>query len=92
VEVHGATRSAKGSPGRERSRRRGDGQIGLPLPSARDLAERLLVDRRDVRERARARNTLAADEVIGRDLDAGHGDAVAHRTSSKTCAPASMII
>ena len=91
VEILGPAGSAEGGPGRECSRRRGDGQIGLPLAAARDLAERLLVDRRDVGERARAGDALAADEVVRRDLDAGHGDAVAHRTSSKTCAPASTI-
>ena len=92
VEVLGAAGGAEGGPGRERSRRRGDGEIGLPLPSACDLAERLLVDRRDVRERARAGDALAADEVVRRDLDAGDGDAVAHpHPPRRRCAPTSTI-
>ena len=56
VEVRGATRGAERRPRRERVGRGGDGEVGLALPAARDLAERLLVDRRDVREgRARSR-------------------------------------
>ena len=62
-------------PGREGVGRGGDGEVGLALTAAGDLAERLLVDRRDVGERALARDALAADEVVRRDLDAGdvHG-------------------
>ena len=58
-----------------KARRCRDGEVGLAPTTARDLTERLLVDRREVRERALARNALAADEVVRRDLDpatAGH--------------------
>ncbi len=69
VQVDGTTRGAERGPGREGLGRGGDREIGLAPAAAGDLAERLLVDRREVRERALARDALAADEVIGRDLD-----------------------
>ena len=53
VQVDGAARGAERGPGGERLGRCRDGEVGLALPAARDLAERLLVDRREVRERAR---------------------------------------
>ena len=47
VQVDGAAGGAEGGPGGERLGRCGDGEVGLALPAARDLAERLLVDRRE---------------------------------------------
>ena len=74
VEVLGAARRRRGRP-RPGTRpcAAATARSASALAAARDLAERLLVDRREVRERARARHALAADEVVGRDLDAGDG-------------------
>ena len=82
VEVDGPPRRAESGPGRERLGRCGHGEIRLALPAARDLAERLLVDRREVGEGLLARDALAADEVIGRDLDPGDEDPLARVTSA----------
>ena len=92
MQVDGPPGGAEGGPGRERLGRRGHGQVGLALPTARDLAERLLVDRREVRERAGARDALAPDEVVRRDLDTGHGDPLGHATPSNARAPASTVV
>ena len=71
VEVDRAPAAPSAAQAGKRLGCRRDGEIGLALPAAGDLAERLLVDGREVRERALARNPLAADEVVGRDLDPG---------------------
>ena len=71
VQVDGASGRAKGGPGGECLGGRGHRHVGLALPAAGDLAERLLVDRRDVGERVLARDPLTADEVVGRDVDTG---------------------
>ena len=62
-------------PARKRLRRRRDGELRLALAASCDLRDRLGVDRREVDERLGARNALAADEVVGRDVDAGNLDA-----------------
>ena len=79
MEVRGAAVRAERRPARERLRRRRDGEIRLALAASRDLRDRLGVDRREVDERLGARDALAADEVVGRDLDARDLDA-AHRS------------
>ncbi len=85
MQVLCAPAGAEGRPARERLRRRGDRELRLPLPAARDLGERLCVDRREVGEAPVARDALAADEVVRRDLDSGdrraaHADAFANAT------------
>ena len=57
--------------------------VGLALAPARDLRERLCVDRAQVDEGRVARDALAADEVLGGDLDAGDLDAVQAETRPK---------
>ena len=69
VEVGGATTGPERRPGREGVLRRLERQVRLARAAARDLGERLLVDRRDVQEPVGARDALAADVVIGRDRD-----------------------
>ena len=80
MEMRGAAVRAERRPGRERLRRRRDGQIRLALAAARDLRDRLGVDRREVDERLGARDPLAADEVVGRDDDARDLDAAPSRS------------
>jgi hypothetical protein len=47
-----------------------DGGVDLVDAAARDLRDRRLVDRRDVRERVGGADPFTADPVVGRDLDA----------------------
>jgi hypothetical protein len=70
MEVLRASPRPERRPGRKRVRRRPDSEVRLTLPSARNLGERLGVDRRDVDEGRVAPEALAADEVLRRDLDA----------------------
>ena len=79
-------------PGGERLGRGGDRRVGLALPAAGDLAERLLVDRREVGEGGLAREAPPADVVVGRDLDAGDGDPVAHPILPKARVPTSTVV
>ena len=62
---------AERGPGGERVGRRRQRELCLPLAAPRDLGERLAVDRAQVGERRVATDPLAADEVLGRDLDPG---------------------
>ncbi len=67
-----------GPGGKGLARPRATRELGLGRAAARDLGERLLVDRRAVDEPVGARDALAADEVVRRDLDAcdlGHSSA-----------------
>jgi hypothetical protein len=57
-------------PGVERVPGRRDGSVGLRRGAPGDLGDDLLVDRRDVDEGLRRADPLAADPVLGRDLDA----------------------
>jgi hypothetical protein len=54
----------------ERAPSRRDGSVGLRTTAARDLGDTPLVDRRDVDEGLGRADPLAADPVLGRDLDA----------------------
>ena len=92
MEIGGPPRGAERSPRGERLGRGSDGQVGLALPAASDLAERLLVDRRDVGERPLARDALAADVVIRRDLDSGDSEALAHATLPNASVPTSTVV
>ena len=86
----GPTGRPERRPRRERSGRRGEREVGLALAPARDLGERLRVDRAQVGERRVAPDPLPADEVLGRDLDAGDLDP-AHAPSSRTVSRSSTV-
>src|SRR4029077_13247985 len=92
MEVGGAPGRPECGPGRKGVPGGCDGEIGLALPTPRDLAERLLVDRRDVRERSLARHALAADEVVRRDLDAGDVQTPAHAILPNASVPTSTTV
>jgi len=70
VQDLGAVRRRGPAPGVERAPGRRYGSVGLGGAAARDLGDDLLVDRRDVLEGLRRADPLAADPVLGRDLDA----------------------
>ena len=72
VQVRRPAGGAERRPGRERVVRRPHGAVGIGGVGARDLGEHRLVDRRDVGEALGTGHPLAADEVVGADLDAGH--------------------
>ena len=89
---------AKRGPAGERVGRRRQRELGLTLAAARDLGERRGVDRAEIGERRVAPHPLPADEVLGRDLDAGNpGDSVLiqHKrrqpTSSRTVSRSSTV-
>src|SRR6185312_8760693 len=71
VHDHAAPRRPERRPGGEGVLRRGDRESCFRLTAASDLGQRLRVDRADVGEGRVAADALAADEMVGRDLDAG---------------------
>ena len=81
-EVAGAALRPEGGPGGERLTRGLNRRVGLFLAPAGDVGEPALVDRRDVRESLGGCDPLAADEVVGRDLDARDGRDDAHAAPS----------
>jgi hypothetical protein len=83
AQMRGATRRTERGPRGERRLRRLHGEPGLTLAAARDLGEHGLVDRRPHLEPLVALDALAADEVVGRDGDAGDRRERAHPRSRR---------
>ena len=77
-QVVGAARRAERRPGGEGVVRGEDGAVDLLRPRSGHLGEQALVDRRAVLEALCGRDPLAADEVVGRDGDAGDLDPMVH--------------
>jgi hypothetical protein len=75
VQALGAARRPERGPGGERRLRRLHGLVDLLGAAARHLGEHGLVDRRAVDERLATGDPPPADEVVGRDRDAGDVDA-----------------
>src|SRR5262249_41006158 len=86
VQVLGPAGSSEAGPAWEGLARGRDGELGLTRASARNLRQRLLVDRAQIDEALVTRDTPAADVVVGRDRDARDVDVRAHsrRTVSRS--------
>ena len=93
-EDRGAAGHAERCPLREGGGGRLDREAHLAIGAARDLGEQLVVDGRAVLEALVAGHPLPADEVVGRDGDAGHGRHDANTTAlgSTTVLPPSIAI
>jgi hypothetical protein len=79
MQVRRAARRPQRRPRREGVARGAYGAIDLGLAGPRDLREHLAVDWRDVLEALPARDPLAADVVVGRDVNADDVDEIADR-------------